>query len=230
MGKLVSKVLGVPDPAKAASAAAAAAPRIGINAGGLQVTPTGNTVTTTADPSRTNLVQRLGAAFGQGGEQLGGLVSQLDPATGKVTSSIRESFGARLRAATGNLRENLSRRRILGSSFANASLAQLEGEFARAEAEALAQAEFSGIQAQANLIGVQADLSAKEFATQLQNLNVETDAAVRIATGVQSAVSQASQAGASAAAQSAAGIGNLVATIATAPVTSGGSLIGSAFS
>lgn len=227
MGKLVGSLLGLEDPTKAGLKAAAAAPRIGIDAGGLKVTPTGNTVTATSSPERLGQVRSLADVFGLTGQQAAQLTAQLDPLSGRAVQTTRDVFGSRLRAATGNLRENLQRRRILGSSFANRALAQLEAEFAEREAAEAAKIGLASAQLQQAALAQQAQLQAAEFQTFLNNMNLESNLAANLATGVQQVTAQAFQAGAEGAAKSNAGIGQLAGTLLTAPL--GGTVLGKAF-
>lgn len=85
----------------------------------------------------------------------------------EIQNRLRPGFGAlteaRVRAiqdargkAIGNLRENLGRRRVLGSSFAEAAQAQAEREFGQAEAEARATSTLQELDATSQLIQTRA--------------------------------------------------------------------------
>jgi hypothetical protein len=79
----------------------------------------------------------LGQRIGQGISGLRGEVAnlrgQLKPGFGNLTRSRVEELRNNRGRAVGNLREELSRRRVLGSSFALREIGSLESEFARQE-------------------------------------------------------------------------------------------------
>ncbi len=82
---------------------------------------------------------------GQFGERLGALRERVGPGVSAVTQArLTEIENARSRAA-GNLRQELSTRRVLGSSFGQDSLVRQEAAFAEAAAEAAAQGEVESI-------------------------------------------------------------------------------------
>lgn len=104
-----------------------------------------------------------------------GLRSELRPGFGRLTRSrVEELRGLRGRAV-GNLREELSRRRVLGSSFAAREIGALEAEFAQEEDRIRAEsflAELDAtnqlIQQELGIFGAEAGIVGQEFAMALQ--------------------------------------------------------------
>ena len=103
------------------------------------------------------------------------LRGEVRPGFGRLTRSrVEELRGLRGRAV-GNLREELSRRRVLGSSFAAREIGALESEFARQEDQIRAESFMQEMEATNQLImqelgifGMEGDLASQEFSMALQ--------------------------------------------------------------
>jgi len=100
--------------------------------------------------------------------RLGALAEGVDPATGRLRSAVANTYATQAAEATGNLRESLSRRGVLGSSFANDAEARIAQQFGQQEAMTQAQVESESIkmaqsllETDARLVSQQADLIAK---------------------------------------------------------------------
>ena len=103
------------------------------------------------------------------------LRGEVRPGFGRLTRSrVEELRGLRGRAV-GNLREELSRRRVLGSSFAAREIGALESEFARQEDQIRAESFMQEMEATNQLIqqelgifGMEGDIASQEFAMAMQ--------------------------------------------------------------
>ena len=77
---------------------------------------------------------------------LAGLQDEVRPGFGRLSESAVRTIRNRASQAAGNLRESLSRRNLLGSSFANAQQASISRDFAELEEQTRAQAIVSEIE------------------------------------------------------------------------------------
>lgn len=119
-----------------------------------------------------------------------------------LTARLKQIEDARTRS-TGDLRENLARRRVLGSSFGQDALSRADAEFGRLSEQAVAETEMAkreaAIQeAQTKLQEIDAtkQLISEEFAltresvnTFINNLNVEAQIATQLASNATSSLS-----------------------------------------
>ena len=106
--------------------------------------------------------------------------------------------------ALGDLRENLARRRVLGSSFAQDALSRGEAEFTRqkdvalseiGQQEALAdyEATLKEIDTTRQLMSQEFDLARGSVGSILENMNLEASVAAGLATGATAALSKNAQ-------------------------------------
>ncbi|MFQ5493645.1 MAG: hypothetical protein ACE5DX_05820, partial [Candidatus Dojkabacteria bacterium] len=138
------------------------------------------TLDITRTPELQNSLTGASGAFGQQASSLGELLSQVTPGFGRFTEAAVSSLENRRRRAVGNLKENLARRRIAGSSFANDAVARLEAEFAQKEAETKSQAFLRELQASNDLINQQAKANVNEFQTFINQANLEGQTAAQL--------------------------------------------------
>lgn len=100
----------------------------------------------TRTPELESALGGLKEAFGQANRDIRGLLPQVRPGFGRLTEATRSVFGNQRqrfddsrRKTLGSLREDLSRRNVLGSSFAQDSVGRVGAEFDRRDAELAAQ-------------------------------------------------------------------------------------------
>lgn len=189
--KGIGKLLGV-DPGKADNAIQNYRPT-GFTSAGLSADVSGQNVNMTRSSLLNNTITGLGSAFNNQATQLGGMRDQLAPGFGAITQAAVSNLENRRRSAIGNLRENLQRRRVLGSSFAADALARTEAEFAQQEAAIRAQTKMQEIGSNIDLINQEAQARANAFNVQLQQLNLEAQIATQISTGVSAISAQNAQ-------------------------------------
>ena len=138
----------------------------GINAGGLKGLNSLNRL-----PERQNAIEGVSAGLSAGGQAFGDLRRNIMPGL-NASSRLQDLENARLRA-TGNLRENLRRRRVLGSSFAGDALARADAEFAGEADKIKAQATLQEAQVTSELIAKETQARVGAFQSVLNNLNFE---------------------------------------------------------
>lgn len=155
----------------------------GIDAGGLKAIPGPGGVQVTSSGERQGLVGSLSRTFPEQAKLLSELRGQVTPGFGRLTTSrLAEIESARARSV-GNLRENLQRRRVLGSSFASDALARTEAEFAQQAERVQAESFLQELELSTNLIAQEFTVARGEFTTQLDELNLQADLASQLASG-----------------------------------------------
>lgn len=143
-----------------------------IDAGGVR--GKGGVLTTTA--ARKALVGGLAQTFrGKAGRKRD-LASLVRPGFSRLREVRLQQIEAGRRSAIGNLRENLQRRRVLGSSFAGDALSRTEAQFAREKELTEAQTFIQEIELTNQFVNEEFAASGQAFQTELdeQNLLVKT--------------------------------------------------------
>ena len=188
---------------------------IGIGAGGFNFSRSGNNIVGGSTPERTGLVNQLSSLFRDQAGQIGGLRQQVAPGFSRIRQGLMESLGRQRTTrlgqietertrALGDLRENLARRRVLGSSFAQDALSRGEAEFTRqkdvalseiGQQEALAdyEATLKEIDTTRQLMTQEFDLARGSVGSILENMNLEASVAAGLATGATAALSKNAQ-------------------------------------
>lgn len=204
--------------------------RGGIRAGGLSsmLVDENRSVQVTASPERQRLIKQLSKVFRGQARELGKLRKQVTPGFGRLSEVRREGLDntlaalaegrdrsiANIRAtqqqALGDLRSQLGKRRIQGSSFAAGQEAALADRFGRAQADveaenaivaAEAEAQLSEKESQAflqelglnvGLLNQQRAAKAQAFQVGLDELNLQANMAMGILTSSNAGVAQLS--------------------------------------
>lgn len=157
--------------------------------GSFQVSPTA---------ARTTAVQDVVAGLRGRGQAFGGLREQVTPGFGRLTQIRQEGLRTRLSAlrgertrAVGNVREQLARRRLQGSSFQASEVSRAESMFAREEDALRADANQQEAEAFIQELGLNAELITQEFGsrveaamTVLNDLNFDTQVAAASANQI----------------------------------------------
>lgn len=153
----------------------------GINAGGLSSTFDNGTVSLGADANRRGLVGGLADTFGQQADALGGLLPTVAPGMSDLRRARLSEIDASRTAAIGNLRDNLSRRRVLGSSFAQDAAGRTELEFAKERDRVQAETFLQELELTTNLMQQAFTAERGKFQTHLDELNLEANLAAGLA-------------------------------------------------
>lgn len=156
-------------------------PPTGINAGGLTSTLSNGSIGITASPERMGFVNNIAGGFGNLVDELGLLRAKVAPGMSELrTSRLGEIEDARNRAV-GDLRENLARRRVLGSSFGADALSRAESEFAGQRERVAAESTLQELEMTHNLINEQFNANRMKFQTGLDELNLQANIAAGLA-------------------------------------------------
>lgn len=138
---------------------------------------------------------------------LGGLLADVKPGFGRLTKSRLDAISSARERAIGNLRDNLSRRRVMGSSFAQDALTRAELEFSKEEERARSESFLQELDMTRQLIQERSSALLSSFATALEQSNFESTLAANYANGTNAILSQNAALMAQIQADNAAGLG-----------------------
>lgn len=164
----------------------------GFTGGGLSASfdPSGN-LTLAPTAARLGAVGGLGTTFGAAADEFGRMRSTVAPGVSDLRAQrLREIENAR-NAAVGNLRENLARRRVLGSSFGQDALTRAEAEFGGLRDKAAAESFLQEFEMTNRLIGQEFDARRQQFETGINELNLEAGIAANLTAGATKAMGEA---------------------------------------
>lgn len=218
---------------------------VGLNAGGLRSTFARGSVNLSSSPERQALISGLAGQFTEQAGLTRGLREQVAPGVSALRAARLQEIENARQAAISNLRENLARRRVLGSSFAQDALARAELEFGQAKEKTAAESFLQELDLTNQLIGQEYNLSRQAFSTQIGELNLQADIATKLTAQATDALTASAQIQSQLAQQQAvtsanlsmaqarldaeaqAGAGSLFGTLATTPLK--GTLLGAGF-
>lgn len=204
-GSLISKAVGGKPSAK--SSKKAAAPNF--SAGGLQGTfnRRNNTYSVTSTTDRQNTIGQIASSFGEQAGLVRGLRERVAPGVSDLRLSRLKQVEDARTSAIGNLRENLQRRRILGSSFAADTIARSEAEFAREKERVEAESFLQELDLTHQAIQQEFELRRGEFQTKIGEMNLQAEIATKLTGMASQQLGEASRLEMELAAKSAAGAG-----------------------
>lgn len=182
--------------------------------------------TLSESPTLSGNVGSLQSTFGQQAGALARLNATVTPGFSQLRRAGLSQINTQQKATMSNLAENLSQRRILGSSFANASQSQTAAEFAQQKANFSAQSYLQELQASNQLTQEQYQASTQQYSTFINQSNIEAGIAANLTSQANSALASVATAQANLDAQNSAGIGKFFGSLLTAP---GSSMFGSMF-
>lgn len=166
-----------------ASAGLSTAKPTNINAGGLSTSlGRDNVLSVTPSAERLGLVSGVANTFGPQADFLGSLLSKVAPGFSDLrTSRLAEIENAR-QSAIGNLRDNLARRRVLGSSFAGDAINRGNLEFAQEKEKAQAESLLQEIDMSNQIAQAQFEAQRSQFQTFLDEMNLHADLATQLSS------------------------------------------------
>lgn len=152
----------------------------GFAAGGLTTTFSGGNYGVSAGPDRMAAVGNIANTFGTQADALGGLRTTVAPGFSDFRKAgLSDIENARL-SSIGNLRENLQRRRVLGSSFAQDAASRAEAEFGQTKAKFEASSYLAELEATTNLMQQEFTARRSQFQTGLDEMNLEATLAANL--------------------------------------------------
>jgi len=152
----------------------------GFEGGGLTGTFADGKFSLTRGAELTGALGEVSGAFRRTSEDFRSLAGQVTPGFGRLTKSRLAQVESARRRSIGNLRENLSRRRVLGSSFGEDAITRGEIEFTREANRVEAESFIQELQLNAELLGKANEAEVQRATTMLGQLNFESGLAAEI--------------------------------------------------
>ena len=137
----------------------------------------------------TDALSGISGAFKTQAGELGALKPLVEPGFGRLTQAGINAVRDARRASMGDLRQNLARRRVLGSSFGADDISRTNAEFAKKENEFASEAFVKELELSTQLINSQAQAEAASYATFIDQSNIESAFATQLSSGVSSILS-----------------------------------------
>lgn len=150
------------------------------NAGGLSSSMSGDTLNITPTAQRLGLVGGLQDTFGGLAAELGGQRARVAPGVSDLRAARLGEVESARQQSIGNLRENLQRRRVLGSSFGQDALTRAESEFAGQKDRVAAESFMQEFEMTNQLINQQFAAQRQQFQVALDDLNLQADLAAKL--------------------------------------------------
>ncbi len=155
---------------------------VGVSAGGLTGSLKNGNIVVGSTASRQGLVRGLSETSLDQAEQLLGLRGRVAPGVSDLrTARLAEIDNAR-RSSISNLKDNLARRRVLGSSFGEDAMARSELEFAQERDRVQAETFMQELELTNNLINQEFDARRTAFSTRVNELNLQADLATKLSS------------------------------------------------
>ena len=129
-------------------------------------------------------LKRLGLLSEDRAQKLGGLLEQVSPGFSQFRQAGLDRLAGSERRAIGDLRENLARRRVAGSSFASDAISRARAEFGQQRAEFEAETMLRELAETERLITARTQELQAAAARELDQANFEVQAAANFANGV----------------------------------------------
>ena len=136
-------------------------------------------ITRTGEGDRT--LAGLRKAFEARAAEFRGLRDRVKPGFGELTRTRIDAIRGAGKRAVGNLREELGRRRVLGSTFASREIASTEAEFGRQEELARAESFLQELGLTSEFIREEFASTISGFSAILKQLNFESSLAANLA-------------------------------------------------
>ena len=170
-----------------------------------------------SNTARDELVGRVSRTFGDQANAIKGLRDRVTPGFSDLRKARLGEIENARGAAIGNLRENLSRRRVMGSSFAADALARAELEFAQERDRVQSETFLQELAATEALLQQEFEAGRNEFSTKLGELNLQAELAAQLTSKATANLGRMAELETRLAAESAAGFGKFVGD-AVAPI------------
>lgn len=153
---------------------------IGFNSPGLGVNTFKGGFDLTRNPDTQTALDKLSGSFQSQANDLGALRPFVSPAFGGLSKVGSQAIEDLRRKTVSDLRTNLSKRKALGSSFAADDISRTNAEFAKQDAQFVAETKLKEIEASANLINQQYAAAGKSAEVILTQGNFESTLAAEL--------------------------------------------------
>lgn len=152
----------------------------GFRAPGLTGSFSGNSFNIARTSASNRALRNVVGGFEDRAAGFRGLRDQVTPGFGRLTRARVEAIRNARGRAVGNLREELGRRRVLGSSFAQREIAGVEASFGQQEELARAESFIGELGLNTELLNQETAASINAATTVLNQLNLETNLAANL--------------------------------------------------
>lgn len=159
--------------------------------GGLTGSFANNTYSVSPTGDRSAAVGGVANTFGQQAQDIGNLRQQFAPGFSALRQAQMTALNNNRTQGLGNLRDNLAQRRVLGSSFAQNSLATADQEYQQQIAQTMAQTFLTELSAQQQLIQQQYTAARGQFQSSLDEMNLEAGITTQLTGQATAALSSA---------------------------------------
>lgn len=163
---------------------------IGFRSGGSSGTfdERSNTFTVRGTEERRGALRNLVSGFRGRAEEFRGLRDQVTPGFGRLTRERVEAIRNAGQRTVGNLREDLSRRRVAGSSFASREIASVEQSFAQQEELARAESFLGELDLTRQLISDEFDATIGGAQVLVDQFNLDSTLAANLSNAASAQV------------------------------------------
>jgi hypothetical protein len=182
---------------------------VGLNAGGLSGTYKNGTVTVTPSAGRLSLVDQLKGQYGDLASQLANLRGQYAPGYSALRAAQLASIENARQSSVSNLRDNLARRRVLGSSFASDAETRTNLEYENQKNNVIADTYLKELDATNSLIQEEYTARVNQVTTGLNELNLEANLGTTLTQQANQVLSNSAQLQAQVAASGAGTLGQI---------------------
>jgi hypothetical protein len=148
---------------------------VSLNAGGLSSTLKKGVLSITPSADRVAQVNNLASQFGAQAGELSTLRSQYAPGYSALRAAQLASIENARQSAVSNLRDNLARRRVLGSSFASDAETRANLDFENQKNNVISDTYLKELDATNNLINEEYTARVNQVSTGLNELNLEAN-------------------------------------------------------
>lgn len=181
--------------------------------------PRANIVSFTRGAPTERVIGELRSTLGAQAGEIRALRPLVSPGFGRLTEARVGALRTAERRTIGDLRENLARRRVLGSSFAQAATTRARAEFAEREGVIRGESFLQELALTTQLIEREFAASTQAVASELTQLNFETSLAAQQSNAASAAVQANLTAQAQAAAAQEGGAAEFLGTVIGAFLT-----------
>lgn len=165
----------------------------GFSGGGLSGLFGGGGFNVSGSAGRNAAVGGVANTFGQQAQDIAGLRQQFAPGQSQLLNTQLTQLQNNRTQALGDLRSNLAQRRVLGSSFAQNSLANADQTYQQQQQQVIAQSYMQDLQAQVQLQQQQYTAARGQFQTGLDEMNLEAGLASQLGSQASSAMASIAQ-------------------------------------
>jgi hypothetical protein len=153
----------------------------GFNAGGISASSgAGGTIRIKDSAGLKSQIGQLQSTFGQQASDLAALRGTVAPGFSQFRQAGLSDIATQGQASVSNLRDEMAKRRILGSSFANSQISQANADIEKARSDFIAQSYLQELSASNSLIQEQYQAATSGFKVGIDQMNFEAGIAAQL--------------------------------------------------